>query len=149
DRPRRLCARALARRCALPAGGSRSVSAASGARLDRRDPRATSGRAHLHVLGLSAERVRPQRRPAARSLAARPAGRAAAEGGRGRCRLPRPRTVERPRAGLDRSGGWLTRPASRSSFVVRQGVMLELYYAPNTCALATHIALEETGADYA
>ncbi len=27
--------------------------------------------------------------------------------------------------------------------------MLKLYYAPNTCALATHIALEEAGADYA
>src|SRR5277367_4796295 len=26
--------------------------------------------------------------------------------------------------------------------------MLELYYAANTCALATHIALEEAGADY-
>ena len=26
--------------------------------------------------------------------------------------------------------------------------MLTLYYAPNTCALATHIALEEAGADY-
>jgi glutathione S-transferase len=27
--------------------------------------------------------------------------------------------------------------------------MLQLYYAANTCALATHIALEEAGADYA
>ena len=27
--------------------------------------------------------------------------------------------------------------------------MLKLYFAPNTCALATHIALEEAGADYA
>ncbi len=27
--------------------------------------------------------------------------------------------------------------------------MLTLYYAPHTCALATHIALEEVGADYA
>ena len=27
--------------------------------------------------------------------------------------------------------------------------MLTLYYAPNTCALASHIALEEAGADYA
>jgi glutathione S-transferase len=27
--------------------------------------------------------------------------------------------------------------------------MLKLYYAPNTCALATHIVLEEVGADYA
>ena len=26
--------------------------------------------------------------------------------------------------------------------------MLKLYYAPNTCALATHIALEEAGADF-
>jgi glutathione S-transferase len=26
--------------------------------------------------------------------------------------------------------------------------MLRLYYAPNTCALATHIALEEAGAEY-
>jgi len=26
--------------------------------------------------------------------------------------------------------------------------MLQLYFAPNTCALATHIALEEAGADY-
>ena len=26
--------------------------------------------------------------------------------------------------------------------------MLELYYAPNTCALATHVALEDAGADY-
>lgn len=26
--------------------------------------------------------------------------------------------------------------------------MLKLYYAPNTCALASHIALEEVGADY-
>lgn len=26
--------------------------------------------------------------------------------------------------------------------------MLELYYAPNTCSLASHIALEEAGADY-
>ena len=27
--------------------------------------------------------------------------------------------------------------------------MLTLYYAPHTCALATHIVLEETGAAYA
>jgi len=27
--------------------------------------------------------------------------------------------------------------------------MLKLFYAPNTCALASHIALEEAGADYA
>jgi len=27
--------------------------------------------------------------------------------------------------------------------------MLQLYFAPNTCALATHVALEEAGADYA
>jgi glutathione S-transferase len=27
-------------------------------------------------------------------------------------------------------------------------LMLKLYYAPGTCALATHIALEEAGADY-
>src|SRR4030095_14617581 len=26
--------------------------------------------------------------------------------------------------------------------------MLKLYYAPNTCALASHIALEDAGADY-
>ena len=26
--------------------------------------------------------------------------------------------------------------------------MLKLFYAPNTCALASHIALEEAGADY-
>jgi len=26
--------------------------------------------------------------------------------------------------------------------------MLKLFYAPGTCALATHIALEEAGADY-
>ncbi len=26
--------------------------------------------------------------------------------------------------------------------------MLKLYYAPNTCALASRIALEEVGADY-
>jgi glutathione S-transferase len=26
--------------------------------------------------------------------------------------------------------------------------MLKLYYAPNTCALASHVALEEAGADY-
>ena len=26
--------------------------------------------------------------------------------------------------------------------------MLKLYYAPHTCALATHIALEEAGAKY-
>jgi len=26
--------------------------------------------------------------------------------------------------------------------------MLKLYYAPNTCALATHIALEQVGAEY-
>ncbi len=26
--------------------------------------------------------------------------------------------------------------------------MLKLYYAPNTCALASHIALEEAGAPY-
>ena len=26
--------------------------------------------------------------------------------------------------------------------------MLKLYYAPNTCALASHIALEEAGATY-
>ncbi len=27
-------------------------------------------------------------------------------------------------------------------------LMLKLYYAPNTCALASHIALEEVGAEY-
>ena len=26
--------------------------------------------------------------------------------------------------------------------------MLKLFYAPHTCALASHIALEEAGADY-
>ncbi|MEM7019834.1 MAG: glutathione S-transferase N-terminal domain-containing protein, partial [Pseudomonadota bacterium] len=26
--------------------------------------------------------------------------------------------------------------------------MLTFYYAPNTCSLATHIALEEAGAEY-
>ena len=27
--------------------------------------------------------------------------------------------------------------------------MIKLYYAPDTCALASHIALEEAGAEYA
>jgi glutathione S-transferase len=30
----------------------------------------------------------------------------------------------------------------------KEASMLELYYAPHTCALASHIALEEAGADY-
>src|SRR5260370_35390431 len=30
----------------------------------------------------------------------------------------------------------------------RETPMLKLYYAPNTCALASHIALEEAGATY-
>ena len=30
----------------------------------------------------------------------------------------------------------------------REGIMIKLYYAPHTCALASHIALEDAGAKY-
>jgi glutathione S-transferase len=30
----------------------------------------------------------------------------------------------------------------------REGIMIKLYYAPHTCALASHIALEDAGAEY-
>jgi glutathione S-transferase len=36
----------------------------------------------------------------------------------------------------------------RTSDDRKESLMLKLYYAPHTCALASHIALEEAGADY-
>ena len=55
----------------------------AGAGLDRRAPPSPPGRAGLHLLGLLAERLRPQRRHPHRPSAAQPGGGEAAEGGRG------------------------------------------------------------------
>ena len=61
--------------------------AAAQAGLDRRDAPAPPGRAHLHLLGLLPQRLRPQRRHPHRPSAAQQAGGEAAQGGR---RRPRP-----------------------------------------------------------
>jgi hypothetical protein len=65
----------------------------------------TSRRDDLHLLGLSAPPVRPQRRPAHRPPAAEPRSGAAAGGFGRRPIRPRRRSPQRPRADLDRPGG--------------------------------------------
>ena len=37
---------------------------------------------------------------------------------------------------------------SAASFTPEGNAMMKFYYAPYTCALASHIALEEAGAEY-
>ena len=56
DRRRHLRDPVVAEERAAPAGAARGVPAPARAGLDRRDPRAPSRRAHLHLLGLPAER---------------------------------------------------------------------------------------------
>jgi glutathione S-transferase len=36
----------------------------------------------------------------------------------------------------------------RRTPTLKEGIMIKLYYAPHTCALASHIALEDAGAEY-
>jgi hypothetical protein len=86
-------------------GASRRLSPAGRAGLDRRAAGAASRRAHLHLLEIFPERVRPRRRiahrsPAAEPVPCRPPGRR-----RRRPRCAGPRTVERSCAGLDRTCG--------------------------------------------
>ena len=46
--------------------------------------------------------------------------------------------------------GWTAadRPANFARSLSEMTAMLKLYYAPATCALASHITLEEVGAPY-
>ena len=68
--------------------------------LDRRASPSPSGRAGLHLLGLLAQRLRPQRRHPDRPSAAQPGRGEAAEGGRGRPRGEGAGKGQRPRPDL-------------------------------------------------
>src|SRR5690606_37700330 len=52
------------------------------------------------------------------------------------------------RAILCSTDGQVKIPPSQAGDQVRAQTMFTLYYAPNTCALATHIALLDAGAKY-
>ena len=73
--------------CADPAEKPRRLQSAGGARLDRRDPHAASGKTDVHLLGLQAQPLAARRRPAAGSSPAQPASGAAPDQGRRRPRF--------------------------------------------------------------
>ena len=104
DRAGRLQARALGRRRPVPARDPRGLPPAARPGLDGCAAAPPPGRDDLHLLGLHAGRLLPQRGPAHRPPAPEPGAGAAAEG-RGR----RPRRAgdgedQRPRADVDRIG---------------------------------------------
>jgi exodeoxyribonuclease III len=68
----------------FPHRGAQGLRQARQARLDRRPPSSSSGRAHLHVLGLFPERLRPQCGAPHRPLSAEPRNRAQAQSRRRR-----------------------------------------------------------------
>src|SRR4051812_15873739 len=59
---------------------------------------------------------------------------------------PRKRVIDP----ADGGPGWTAAGRAVNLPPIQRGpsVMLKLYYAPGTCALASHIALAEAGADY-
>ncbi len=69
--------------------GQGEVCRARRAGLDRRDPPAPPGRAHLHLLALLAEQLRARRRHPHRPCAAQPGPRQEAQGGRASTATPR------------------------------------------------------------
>ena len=89
--------------CADPAEEPRRVQVAGGARLARCDPRAPSGEADVHVLGLQAKPLAARCGIAARSSAAEPGAGAAPDQGRRRPQGARRGRRQRPCAGVDRA----------------------------------------------
>ena len=92
----------LGQRRADPAEEPRGVQGAGRSRLDRRDPRAASVKADVHVLGLQAQPLAARRGPAARSSPAQPRAGTAIDESRRRPQGPRRGRRQRSRAGVDR-----------------------------------------------